>query len=338
MKEIFWSRVIQSASLTRLANSAKVLLSLWLSRLLNRVIVWGNPFIVTVEPTIRCNLACPQCLAGRKQVVRARTDLDVTTFQHFLDVMGANVWHLLLYNQGEPFLNSDMLEFIRLAKQRRIYVTISTNGHFLQDMDFVRELVWSGLDSIIISLDGADEASYRIYRQGGNFKAVVEGIERLVKTRDELRSSTPKIAIQCLVMKHNEQRMAEMRTLAESLDVDRLLFKTFQVEFHGDGESFLPVSSALRRYSDAGNRIHPKNKRADCSRLWYSTVILADGNIVPCCFDKKGTHSFGNMTALKTVDQFWKSDEYLRFRNAVLNGAEQIHICRNCTQNQKVYL
>ncbi|MFZ5517763.1 MAG: radical SAM/SPASM domain-containing protein [Candidatus Zhuqueibacterota bacterium] len=338
MKEIFWSRVIRSVSLSRLANSASVILSLALSRLLRRAIVWGEPFIVTVEPTIRCNLACPQCLAGMKQVVRAKANMDVLAFRHFLDVMGANVWHLLLYNQGEPFLNSDILTFIGLAKQRRIYVTISTNGHFLRDKDFVRELVSGGLDSIIVSLDGADEQTYQAYRRGGNFSAVVEGIELLAKMRDELRSPTPKIVIQCLVMKHNEQQMGEMRALADRLGADRLLFKTFQVEFQENGESFLPDSPNWRRYEFVGDQIQPRNKLTACTRLWYSTVILSDGRIVPCCFDKNGAHSFGNITAIKTVDQFWKSDEYHRFRNAALRGAEQIHICRNCTQNQKVYL
>jgi len=338
MKEIFWSRVFKSASCGRVSNSAKVLTSLALSKLLKRSIVWGAPFILTVEPTVLCNLKCPHCVTGMGKTIREKSSLDLKTFRHILDIVGESLWYLLLYNQGEPFLNSDFLTFVELAKQKQIYVTTSTNGHFLQNEDFVCNLVRSGLDSLIISLDGADAETYEKYRSGGDFRKVVEGIELLVKIRNELKSSTPKVLIQFLVMKHNEHQFEKMRDLARSLGADRLLFKTFQIESKQTGEAFLPSSPRWRRYKNVGEGIQPKNELKGCDRLWYSSVVLSDGRIVPCCFDKNGIFNFGNISQVKKFEKIWKSNEYTEFRNRLLSRAEQISICQNCSQNQTIYL
>lgn len=338
MKEIFWSRVIRSISFARLFNAAQAVASLGLSKLLKRNIVWGRPFILTVEPTVLCNLKCPQCVSGTGQAIREKKNMALETFRRVLDSVGDSVWHLLLYNQGEPFLNPDFLAFIEMAKQRRIYVTTSTNGHFLQNEDNVRRLVNSGLDSIILSLDGADAETYQKYRIGGDFQKVVEGIRRLVVIRKSQKSRTPKVLIQFLVMKHNERQIDAMRKLARSLSADRLLLKTFQVEFRSTGESFLPNSRKWSRYKRGRAGIQPKNKLHGCDRLWYSAVCLSDGRIVPCCFDKNGTYTFGNISQLTNFEEIWKSDEYNEFRNKLLSGDGSISICRNCSQNQTRYV
>lgn len=338
MKEIFWSRVIRSISFPRLSNAAKVVASLGLSKLFKRIFVWGRPFILTVEPTILCNLKCPQCISGTGRAIREEKTMTLETFRRVLDSAGDSVWHLLLYNQGEPFLNPDFLAFIEMAKQRRIYVTTSTNGHFLQNEDNVRRLVDSGLDSIFISLDGADAETYQKYRIGGDYQQVVEGIRRLVRIRKSLKSRTPKVLIQFLVMKHNEHQIEQIRELARSLGADRLLLKTFQVEFRNKGDSFLPANPKWIRYKPGRAGIQLKNTLHGCDRLWYSSVFLSDGRIVPCCFDKNGTYTFGNISQLTNFEEIWKSDEYTEFRNRILSGEGNLSICQNCSQNQARYV
>ncbi len=338
MKEIFWSRVIRSVSFARLFNAAKVLTSLGFSKLLKRSIVWGRPFIVTVEPTILCNLKCPQCISGTGRAIREKKSMTLESFRRILDSVGDSVWHLLLYNQGEPFLNPDFLSFIEMAKQRRIYVTTSTNGHFLQNEDDVRRLVDSGLDSIIISLDGADAETYQKYRIGGDFQQVVEGIRRFVRIRNAQNSRTPKVLIQFLVMKHNEHQIGQMREMARSLGADRLLLKTFQVEFQMTGNSFLPENPKWSRYEPSRAGIQPKNTLHGCDRLWYSVVFLSDGRMAPCCFDKNGKYTFGNLSQLTNFEEIWTSDEYTEFRNRILSGDGSVSICQNCSQNQTRYV
>jgi radical SAM protein with 4Fe4S-binding SPASM domain len=338
-QEIVWSRVIHSASAKRVFNCLKAITAFGLSAIFRRSIVWGQPVILTVEPTVRCNLHCPQCVTGRGKVARKQSSLSLNLFKNVIEQLGNRSWYLLLFNQGEPFLSPNLIEFIEIAKQQRIYVTTSTNGHFLFDKDFVQKLVKSGLDTIIISLDGVDQESYGKYRKGGNFQQVIDGIKNLINIRNDCNFKTPKVLVQCLVMKHNEHQLDQMKQLADELKIDRLLFKTFQVESNEDGVPFLPDNPAWRRTQYRSQKVRPKHFfKNHCFRLWYSSVILCDGRIVPCCFDKNGEHNFGNINQQMKIEQIWKSDVYNQFRNKVLRNQRSIGICQNCTENQKVYL
>ena len=140
-------------------------------------------------------------------------------------------------------------------------------------------------------------------------------------------------------MKHNEQQLDKLEKLASELKVDRLLFKTLQIESWDDGVKFLPDNPDWRRYhfKKDGIRINNRYKNR-CFRLWHSTVILSDGRIVPCCFDKRGEFHFGNISQSNKMEQIWKSDAYNKFRNRILQRQGSIPICQNCTENQKVYL
>ncbi len=339
MKEIFWRQVIKAASFKRMVNALKVFIALGLSSITKQSRAWGTPFIVTIEPTVLCNLCCPQCITGNGEVKRKLRSLDFDSFKSIMDQIGDRIFYLLLFNQGEPFLNPDLIKFVEIAKQKRIYVTTSTNGHFLTDEATLKKLVKSGLDTIIVSLDGTTDESYLKYRKGGNFRQVVSGIENLIEIRDRLHSKTPKVLIQCLVMKHNEDQNDQMKTLAKDLKVDRLLFKTFQIESIEGFQKFLPDNPRWHRYRLKDETFEAKNSlNRSCSRLWYSAVILSDGRVVPCCFDKNGEYSFGTITPESKIQNIWKSDAYNKFRDKILQNQESIRICYNCTANQKVYL
>jgi len=339
MKEILWTQVLKSASVKRIVNSGLALSSLGLSRLWRRSIVWGVPFVVTVEPTALCNLQCPQCLTGMGKVKRKRNSFGLAAFQNLIEQLGDRIWYLLLFNQGEPFLSEHLIEFIRIAKQKKIYVTTSTNGHFLTDEQLVTNLVNSGLDTIIISLDGADPETYLKYRYQGDFQKVITGIKNLVEIRDRLRSRSPRVFIQCLVTRYNENQLPKIKELADSLGADRLLLKTLQLESRQNGEDFLPNNVKWRRYQIGKGIIKIKKPGAGgCSRLWYSTVILSDGRVVPCCFDKNGVYAFGVLGPETDIEKIWKSDPYHDFRTKILRQQQAIPICQNCTRNQTVYL
>lgn len=338
MKEIFWTAVLRSFSIERLWNSFAVLSSLALSKISGKTILFGVPFILTIEPTHLCNLKCPQCLTGLGKIERNESFIDVGLYKKVIDEVGDKIWYVLLYNQGEPFLHEQFINLIKLAKQKRIYVATSSNGHFLQDRRQVERLVHSGIDSVFISLDGTDSETYSQYRIAGNFDRVVAGVKLLQKVREELNRKTPKIIIQCLAMRHNEQQFPALKKLANSLGADRLLFKTVQIEDNASAAKFLPRTKKWRRYEIQSTGLALKNSPRGCDRLWYSSVVLCDGRVVPCCFDKNGTFSFGKLTDSTSFKQIWISHAYKQFRNKIATGRSDFKICRNCTQNQKTFL
>ena len=126
------------------------------------------------------------------------------------------------------YLNPEFLAMVRYAANKKIYTATSTNGHYLTDEN-ARRTIESGLDRLIISIDGTTQEVYEQYRVGGNLQKVLEGTKRVVEWKKKLQSSTPFIIFQFLVVKPNEHQLEEAKQLAADMGVDAIWFKTAQV-------------------------------------------------------------------------------------------------------------
>ena len=83
--------------------------------------------------------------------------------------------YLIFYFQGEPYLNPDFLDMVKYASGKKIYTATSTNAHYLNDAN-ARRTIESGLDRLIISIDGTTQETYQQYRVGGHLNKVLEGL------------------------------------------------------------------------------------------------------------------------------------------------------------------
>ena len=155
----------------------------------------------------------------------------------------------------------------------------------------VKQVVKSGIDEIIISLDGADQEVYEKYRIGGRLEWVFEGIQNIAEVKHNLKLSSPLIHIQFLLMQHNIHQQEDMIEIGKKLGADRISFKTIQLSDFESGEEYLPDNPVYTRYvakTKDGKYITKKRKMFsnECLRLWYSFVINCDGRVSPCCFIK----------------------------------------------------
>ena len=338
MKEIPLKLLIKTITAKRLWNAGLAVSSYLLSGILKKNFVWGLPFILTVEPTNICNLKCPLCVTGNGKMSRKAGLLDFETFKKIIDEMGGTIFYLLLYQQGEPFINKDFLKFVEYAKKNRIFVTTSTNAHYFNP-ETAQRTVTSGLDSVIVSIDGSDQESYEIYRVDGNLEKVKKGVRNLVREKIKQNSKTPLIYIQFIVMRHNEHQITEMKNLTKDLGADKLLIKTVQVETLKEANEWLPGEKDLRRYQLEGDLLKPKRiGRGPCPRPWTSSLINWDGSVVPCCFDKNGKHTFGSFQKENEFDKIWHSRKYENFRTKMLTERSALDICSNCSQGLRLYL
>ena len=338
LNELILSNLIRSLNFKRALNLIKTGSSFLLSALLKRNILWGRPAVLTIEPTNICNLRCPLCTTGAGEMKRASGKMSLDTFKAIIDKMGDDIFFLLLYHQGEPYLNKHFLDFVKLAKSKKIYCTTSTNGHYFSDQN-INDTIDSELDSMIISLDGATQKTFEKYRIKGEIEKVIDGTRRFMAIKKERKSKTPLIAAQFLVMKHNEHELPAVKKLSKEMGIDRLLIKNIEVRSIEEAKLWLPVNDKYRRYNFDGKTLEVKNSdKKSCPRPWLSTLVNWDGSVVPCCFDKNGKYSFGKITKTTTIKQIWKSNEYRKFRSKILQQRQSVEICRNCTQNQKIYL
>jgi radical SAM protein with 4Fe4S-binding SPASM domain len=321
----------------RLWNAAKVYSSFMLTRLLKKPVQWGLPFSVAIEPTTACNLRCPECPSGLRSFSRPTGNLKEDFFRKTIDELYKEVFYLTFYFQGEPYINPDFLDMVKYAHSKGIYTATSTNAHFLNEEN-ARKTIESGLDRLIISIDGTTQETYEAYRKAGKLSNVIQGTKNILKWKKELNSKKPEVVFQFLVVKPNEHQIPELYKLAKELGVDKVRLKTAQIYDFEHGNPLIPSTGRYARYAqqpDGTYKIKHQLKN-ECWKLWHSCVITWDGIVVPCCFDKDAEHKMGDLKEL-SFKEVWKGSAYRSFRKQILKGRNQIDICTNCTEGCKVW-
>jgi radical SAM protein with 4Fe4S-binding SPASM domain len=322
----------------RVWNASKVLSSYYISRLLKRPVQWGLPISISFEPTTSCNLRCPECPSGLRQFTRPTGMLKEGFFKETIDDIYKEILYLIFYFQGEPYLNRDFLSMVKYASDKGIYTATSTNAHYLTD-EVAKRTVESGLDRLIISIDGTTQEVYKQYRRGGNLDKVIAGAKNVVKWKKELKSKTPFVFFQFLVVKPNEHQVEDIKKLAVEVGVDEVRFKTAQVyDYENDPNQLIPKNEKYSRYKKdkEGNHIS-KNKMANhCWKLWHANVITWDGMVVPCCFDKDASHQLGDLKN-QSFKSIWQNDKYKHFRKELMTSRKNIDICANCSEGTSVW-
>ncbi len=318
-------------SLGRILNYILLRLEYCIALVSKKPIIHAKPFAASIEPATSCNLHCPECPTGTNEKRISATNISLSTFQKMLNPLLPELFYLNLYFQGEPFLNKDLMKMIGYANNKKIITNVSTNGHFINEST-IEDLIKSKLDRIIISIDGASAESYQKYRIGGNFETVLNGIKLLVEKKKQSKSIAPYIEIQFIVFSSNEHEIPLIKTIAKQLEVDKLTLKTAQLNTYKEGNSLMPSTkySRYKKLSD-GTYARKKGIKNKCWKHWSSIVIGADGNVLPCCFDKHGLYAYGNIFE-QGFSTIWNGDKAIRFRKKVLQNRKNISICTNCTE------
>jgi radical SAM protein with 4Fe4S-binding SPASM domain len=329
--------LLSKLTLRRAWNAAKVLGSFYMSRLTGKPVQWGYPVSISFEPTTSCNLRCPECPSGLRAFTRPTGMLENQFFRQTIDEMHKELLYLIFYFQGEPYLNPAFLDMVQYAASRKIYTATSTNAHYLTDEN-ARKTVESGLDRLIISIDGTTQEVYEQYRVGGRLDKVLAGAKNIVKWKKTLKSSKPFVVFQFLVVKPNEHQIEDVKQLAKEVGVDDVWFKTAQIyDYEKDPNQLITTIDKYSRYKKKGDVYEPKNKLANhCWKLWHANVITWDGLVVPCCFDKDAQHQLGNLKEM-SFRETWNNESYKMFRKQLMNSRKNIDICSNCSEGTRVW-
>lgn len=297
----------------------------------------GMPISISFEPTTSCNLRCPECPSGLRSFTRPTGMLEATLFKNTIDQLYKTLTYLIFYFQGEPYLHKEFIDLVKYASQKGIYTATSTNAHYLNDEN-ARKTVESGLDRLIISLDGTTQDTYQQYRIGGNIEKVLEGAKNIVKWKKKLKSKKPYTIFQFLVVQPNEHQIEDVKKLAKEIGVDDVGLKTAQIYDYQNGSPLIPTIDYYSRYKNNGNGTFSiKNKLLDhCWKMWHSCVITWDGLVVPCCFDKDAEYVMGDLKK-QSFDQIWNGYEYVSFRKSLLKSRSEIKMCKNCSEGGMVW-
>jgi len=296
----------------------------------------ANPIVISIEPTNVCNLKCPTCPTGTGVMNRTNRAMYLDEFKGIVDQVKGYVHGIVLWNYGEPFLNKDLLSMIRYAVDNGIIVETSTNGEFFKSSEFCNDVVRSRLQKLIICLDGANQETISKFRKGSNLEGIINGIKLMVEAKKQLKSKTPKIELQFIVMKHNVHQKPEMKKLANELEVDIYCEKTVGVDcsdpnFQNLAKELLPDDLSLSRfYKKKDGTLALRGEITNyCPKIFQSAVINSDGTVVPCCYDLHSKHVMGNIFE-ESFAKIWRNQKYNSFRRRLTTNRKSIPMCNIC--------
>ncbi len=305
--------------------------------------VASQPLYIQIEPAIVCNLKCKMCLAPYWE--RKAQFLTLDNFKGILREF-PYLRKISLVGVGEPLMNPELFDIIRLAKSRSIRTGFATNGMLL-----VKENIENILDSkpdwVNISIDGATKKTYENIRIGADFDVVIANVKELTH---RVKNTGIDVSIWFLGMKDNIEELPLMVKLLSGLGVKHLNMQSVHNWGKKEWEERLGaqrMSSDFTKLKDAvlnterlakesGIRFNYVNmplrkQKRTCQWPWKSCYITADGFITPCCIhgSDPGVINFGNIFE-KPFTEIWNSADYREFRR-MLKSDKLPQICNGCT-------
>jgi MoaA/NifB/PqqE/SkfB family radical SAM enzyme len=229
-------------------------------------------------------------------------------YKRIMDQLGPSLLQVEFCNWGEPLLNPRIYDMIRYAKKFGLETHLSTNLNRFSKED-AEKLIDSGLDFLILSIDGASPETYSRYRVGGDFDRVIANVKLLVEARASRGLKRPYINWQFLVFRHNEHEIEKAKALGKELGVDVVATSPAAIPW----PDWVPQKEGAHLYPErkepgAGAQTllnrndYLKLKSASsplCVWPWIAAVVNANGSVSPCCGTEDEKDDYGN--ALETA-------------------------------------
>ena len=303
------------------------------------------PNFFNIEPTSFCNLKCRLCPTGNNILGRDKGFMTLDVFKKILSGWNGKKTRIDFGGFGEPLLNKDFLEMVRISKDKNFDISIFTNGNLLTP-EISLALVSFKADRIIISVDGATKETYSWYRRGGDFNKVVSNLKTLVKIKREQGSNLPNTELQFVVMKKNESELGLIKKIALELGVDKLILKAcgfysfIGMSFDEFKKDYLPINKKYRRLENENSPISD----FVCPWMNHSAMVLWNGKISACCYDSHGEVILGDVNETNFIDQWQNSLKYKNFRKNGVKGIYPYKVCKLCpakfrvTKGEKIIL
>lgn len=275
------------------------------------------PDSVLVESTAFCNLRCIQCT--NSSLSRPKGFMDMALYRKIVDEVAVEnpdvAFWFAFY--GEPLiLKYKLFYMLRYAKEKGLKRTYVNTNAMLLNAEMAEMLVDSGLDHLIIGLDGHSAATHDKIRLGASYEKVRDNVIRL-KRLIEKRGHGPRIELQFIIMEQNEHELED--------------YKKFWAEQH--------VAVKIRRRNTWGGLVGDDGyiskdlERIACCWTIGICPITWDGQVVACGLDCDAAYPFGNVRE-RSIKEIWAAKREFIQNHLAHRFDELLDLCHNCNDWQ----
>jgi len=279
------------------------------------------PIQLDFELNSSCNLKCPMCpISAESPKGKGKsTWFDFEFYKEIIDyavLKGTKAIKLNYIN--EPLIRNDFIQFIEYAKKKGIIdIYFSTNGILLKEK-ISKELIFSGLTRIQISIDAVTQGTYDKVRPGGSLKKILENIKYFLELKKSLNRITPLVRVNFVKTPLNESELDEF-----------IKYWDKKVDMIGVQEFVKPTK--ITRILKSKKTALKKNFK--CSFPFKQLVINNEKDVLPCCTFWGEELSIKKLEKPEDLLDAWNSKKINYLRKKHLAGEySDIPQCKNCVQ------
>jgi MoaA/NifB/PqqE/SkfB family radical SAM enzyme len=265
-----------------------------------------------------CQLACPGCVhSTRNEALKVfdwpKGTLSEARLSALLKLYGPYAIGAYFCDYGEPLLNLQTPKLIRLAKTYLMGTALSTSLSVRRfDADAYVE---SGLDFMVISIDGATQPVYERFRRKGDLELVFSNIRELVDAKRRLRKRTPVLSWNFLAFEHNAHEISLAARMARKLGVNQFrIVNPFDVRWDDPEIRPAPVEGAVRRLDSLSIASEADN--------WNPFPETVDGGAITRAFEDL----WNEQAASDSPPSFGHTCHWL-YKNIVMDATGRILPC-----------
>ena len=303
---------------------------------LMEVLPLRKPFTVLIEPSSLCNFKCIQCFQSIKAdsyFTRNRGNMPLARFQRVIEQLKAwpgpklKVLKLSLY--GEPLVNPDFCEMLRMAKEADIAERIETTTNAsLLSRDVAEKLVEYHLDYARVSIYTSDQVKHRaVTGSSMEIRIIHENLRFLQEIKKRKGSEKPFVSCKMLDAygEENERFIRMYQDVADEVYIDKP---------HGwikvDGADF--IKNYYKDGADGAITDLKQNstRRIACPMAFTTMAVRSNGDVSPCCVDFIGGTNLGNVDE-RSLREGWNSGQLYEFQKMQLeNRKHENYSCARC--------
>ncbi|MEW6088675.1 MAG: radical SAM protein [bacterium] len=308
--------ILKRLNFTRILN----IFVLIIETKLRKVKVKHYPIVARINTIPYCNLLCPGCKGEKYKDVKESTHIiKFEEYKKIIDKISKHLMLAILYDEGEPLLNNDIYKIISYTNSLNISTTISTNLSFKMTEKNIDNLILSGLDRLIVSLDGMTQEIYARYRVNGDVELVKDNLKKIIEAKKKHNKKYPVIDVQFLNFGYNEHEMHDAEKFSYSVGADT--FSSYDANFHGC-------------YPFDGSE--SERVKLGCSCIWTALHINNDCMVYPCNYGED--NGFEPIASIYENDfnAFWNGEFIQKLRKGFNKKNKKLEYwqCKQCPNSE----